>query len=255
MKPVGRYKHRKQFLIYRVVIIRKGFQTMEKRVFTLVELLIVIGIIIILSGILLPTLIGAGKKADQAKARAEIATLLNAIKQFESTYGVLPLPMTYPGSPDEYDIAPDADIQHNRNDTYTDLILILQGEDPVHNSFGPSNANPNTRRIRFLDVVRNTPGEYRDPWDHDYHVVFDRDYDGQISPPTSAPSPWRRIIPAGYNTSTNNVIYFSPPFYFSVIIWSDGSNARENSVSAIKDNVYSFPVQWSSASRRYEVSR
>jgi type II secretory pathway pseudopilin PulG len=65
---------------------------MKKKNFTLVELLVVIGIITILAGLLLGALIRAPKKAEQAKIMAEVTTLTNAIRQFESTYGVLPFP-------------------------------------------------------------------------------------------------------------------------------------------------------------------
>jgi prepilin-type N-terminal cleavage/methylation domain-containing protein len=218
---------------------------MKQRGFTLVELLIVIGIIIILSGVLLPVLIGAGKKADQTKAKAEITTLVNAIKQFESTYGVLPVPSSYT----EGDVI--------SVDAYEDLILMLQGEDIANSSWGTTPApsseviNPNSRRVRFLDIIGNTPGEYLDPWDQNYKVVFDENYDGRI---TAAD-----IIPSGYGVNppgaSDELLYFPSPLYFSVAIWSDGPNTDESSAAAIKDNVYSFPVQWSKSDNRYEISR
>ena len=60
---------------------------MKKSHFTLVELLVVIGIIAVLAGILLPAVSGSLQKADQTKAKAQITTLVKAIKQFEAKYG------------------------------------------------------------------------------------------------------------------------------------------------------------------------
>ncbi|MBR5840130.1 MAG: type II secretion system protein, partial [Victivallales bacterium] len=59
----------------------------RRRNFTLVELLVVIGIIAILAGMLMAGIMYAPAKAQKAKAQAEITTLLNAIKQYESAYG------------------------------------------------------------------------------------------------------------------------------------------------------------------------
>ena len=64
----------------------------RRRNFTLVELLVVIGIIAVLAGMLMAGMMYAPAKAQKAKAQAEITTLLNAIKQYESAYGVLPIP-------------------------------------------------------------------------------------------------------------------------------------------------------------------
>ena len=63
----------------------------RRRNFTLVELLVVIGIIAILAGMLMAGIMYAPAKAQKAKAQAEITTLMNAMKQFESAYGVLPM--------------------------------------------------------------------------------------------------------------------------------------------------------------------
>ena len=208
--------------------------------FTLVELLIVIGIIAILAGILLPVISGAAKRADMTKAKAEITTLVNAIKQFESTYGHLPLPTGY-----------DAIAKLN-DDQYEDLIRILQGEDPVNGSFGSSTPppNPNTRRTRFLDVVGNTRGRFQDPWGSNYFIYMDHDYDGKID--ANAITNNTDKIVRGYSSTT---LYFDMDLYYSIIIWSQGANTSDGSVSAIlNDNVYSFPVIWDRDSDSYKIS-
>ena len=65
---------------------------MKRNYFTLTELLVSIVIIVILAAILVPTVSSAIRKAEVAKAKTGITTLVNAIKQYESTYHKLPLP-------------------------------------------------------------------------------------------------------------------------------------------------------------------
>jgi len=196
---------------------------MKKRVFTLVELLIVIGIIIILSGVLLPVLVGAGKKADQTKAKAEITTLVNAIKHFESTYGVLPIP---DGAGEVLTPA-----------EYTQLILILQAEntadDAAATALTAANTNKNSRKVKFLDIVGNRRGVYVDPWDRFYNVLLDHDYNGEIT-----------TIPAGVSIAP------STPLRYSIVVWStgpDGASAPTANDKSNRDNVYSFSTSWSKA--------
>lgn len=205
---------------------------MKQRGFTLVELLIVIGIIIILSGVLLPVLIGAGKKADQTKAKAEITTLVNAIKQFESTYGVLPVP-------------DGAVVEELTAAQYTQLILILQGEDTADDASSTAltaaNDTKNSRKVKFLDVVGNKRGVYLDPWDNNYVVLLDIDYDGEIA-----------TIPNGVSAAS---------LRYSVVIWSKGPDGRVETDDTPpvpkrnRDNVYSFNTTWDPAASLHNIER
>jgi general secretion pathway protein G len=63
---------------------------MNRKGFTIIELLAVIAVILILAG-LLTAVIGLAKdKAQRTKAQAEIASLSLAVKTYESDYGTWP---------------------------------------------------------------------------------------------------------------------------------------------------------------------
>jgi len=70
--------------------------------FTLIEMLIVIVVIAILALIVIPRLLGAGRKAKEATLRGDLHQLRNAIQQFEADCGDYPLEishlMTVPGA-------------------------------------------------------------------------------------------------------------------------------------------------------------
>ena len=220
---------------------------MKQRGFTLVELLIVIGIIIILSGILLPVLIGAGKKADQTKAKAEITTLVNAIKQFESTYGVLPVPTDWKSGNTK-------DNEKLDEDAFRWLIKVLQAQDLTateESNYGALKV-VNSRKQKFLDVVGNDPGAYLDPWDEPYIVFLDSDYDGIIRRKTANDADEEFIegvsgLPKKNFPGVGNRDYVN----FSIVVWSAGPDtqfAYPPSDKSNRDNVYSFSTSWSKAS-------
>jgi len=59
--------------------------------FTLIEMLIVIVVIAILALIVIPRLLGAGRKAKEATLKGDLHQLRNAIQQFEADCGDYPL--------------------------------------------------------------------------------------------------------------------------------------------------------------------
>ena len=63
---------------------------MNKRPFTLIEILITIGIILILTGLLVGGVKMATAKASQAKTNAAMETLADALEQYRSLHGFYP---------------------------------------------------------------------------------------------------------------------------------------------------------------------
>ncbi|MGN0867557.1 MAG: type II secretion system protein [Oligosphaeraceae bacterium] len=193
---------------------------MQRHSFTLTELLMAIGIIVILASIAVPTTISAIKKAEVAKAQAEMTTLVEALKNYESTYGVLPLKLLG-ATPSDGKIS-------GTSGTYTayeTLIRILQGENLTVNGKAM-----NKRKVVFLEG--KDEGVLTDPWGNDYIVLLDGDGDGKLDPSsTDEPKgldgkPWRKDI----------------------IIWSPGPSGDEDEVT---DNVFSFPVLWDKGEQKW----
>ena len=206
---------------------------MKKRNFTLVELLTVIAVIAVLAGMIVPAVNGAIKKGEMTKAKAEATTLANAIKQYESTYGVLPIPKNMKS--DDEAILDDSD---KGKAAYTWLINLLQGKSFSDDTHGNS-GNYNRRGIKFLDVVGNTEGVYQDPWDQNYFVVMDADYDGKMT------------------NSSAKVPVDATTLHYSVVVWSIGPDG-ESATSADKknkDNVYSINTTWDAPNKKVKISK
>ena len=134
--------------------------------FTLVELLVVIGIIALLAAILLPAMNAAFTKAEKSQAQVEVRSIAAAIQAYNNEYGKMPAL---------------ANNQHGVSDiTYeTDksqqVIEILQAV----------NTNLNPRKIAFLDAPQGSSTNFVDPWseggDGQYVIVLDNNYDNQVS--------------------------------------------------------------------------
>lgn len=155
---------------------------MKKHTFTLVELLVVIMIIGVLAGLILPAIQKGRVKAEVVDCKQRMNALATAIKQYESTYGYMPLAIGKATS--------------SSSDVYgaETLIDYLTGTNP--------------RGIRFLEPTASG-GAYQDPWEGDFYFAWDLEtgnaYDGQI--------------PEANVTGVNNG---GNPINASFIIWSQG---------------------------------
>jgi len=191
--------------------------------FTLIELLVVIGIIAVLAGILLPTLNTVMLKTKITKARTEIKALEIAIKQYESTYGFLPVA----ASATEGTVTADGDIVLSA-DGYNRMIADLTCTNLP--SASPVRAG-NARGMRFLEI--KNPGEYQDPWEHSFCVVIDTGYNGQIL---------KTAIPGLSDTPAGSSVYSS------CVVLSLGPDGDKNDGSPSevvnKDNIYPFETDW-----------
>lgn len=151
--------------------------------FTLIEMLVVIGIIAILAGILLPALGNAKKKAKIKQAEVDIANLANAIAHYETEYSRLPSP----GAPGEDQTFGDVTIGAKADNS--DIIRIIRDipegvneghkKNPQRNNYLDSPKEVNSTPASPLHGIGNTDRVYRDPWGMPYIISLDLDYDKQ----------------------------------------------------------------------------
>lgn len=211
---------------------------MKKHDFTLVELLMAIGIIVILAAISIPTALSAIKKAETAKAQAEMTALVTALKNYESTYGFLPFHFKKSSNTSP---ATDGEVQPG---DYTDFIRVLQGE-----NLEIKGKKMNPRKLAFLEIQGNTKGEYEDPWGNDYTVIIDGDGDGKI---IQELDDWKYYQLKVEKDSDNKYA-----LYQSILIISKGPDGEmgDDKASLARDNVLSIPVIWDKSEETWVISR
>lgn len=207
---------------------------MKRHDFTLVELLMAIGIIVILAAISIPTALSAIKKAETAKAQAEMTALVTALKNYESTYGFLPFHFRKSSNTSP---ATDGEVQPG---DYSDFIKVLQGE-----NLDIKGRKMNPRKLAFLEIQGNTKGEYEDPWGNDYTVVIDGDGDGKI---IQELDDWKYYQLKVEKDSDNKYA-----LYQSILIISKGPD--DDKASLARDNVLSIPVIWDKSEETWVISR
>jgi len=170
----------------------------RKQSFTLVELLVVIAIIAILAGLLLPAILLGKQKGRVAQAKADMKSIITAMKAVEGTYQQMVKAGGYMPTVGADDFTGCITLGKssitNSEDAYDKYIVELT--DPANGKvFTLTNPlNINRRKIKFLDaksaydpdkeISDNKKYLWRDPWGNPYILIINTDFTGKIPNPT-----------------------------------------------------------------------
>ena len=148
---------------------RREKASKQRQEFTLIELLVVISIIATLVALLFPAMAGAQKMVKKVKAKTLMNGIVIAVKQYKTTYGLMP---SWPGFQDTDDVKLD--------DNEYDVLVQILAKRNIGSSTDSDLAN--RRNIQLLDPPSSFESKgYLDPWDNRFVVLMDRDYDKKIT--------------------------------------------------------------------------
>lgn len=159
---------------------------MKRRSYTLIEILMVVGIIAILVGLAIPVLNSARSSARLNKASAECNAIALAIKNFEAEYGQMPNPAAASDgasaptatfnnlyAPTDNELKQESDV--GTTSAYYKLFTMLTMYDPSnHTQKITSGYKNNVKKMVFLDPPPSyAEGKtYLDPWGKPYTILY-----------------------------------------------------------------------------------
>lgn len=161
---------------------------MKRRSYTLVEILMVVGIIAILVGLAIPVLNSARSSARLNKASAECNAIALAIKNFEAEYGQMPDPTetsedgktSVPTAifdnlyaPTDNELKQESDVG-NTSPYYTLFTMLTMYDPSDHTQKITSGYKNNVKKMVFLDPPPSyAEGKtYLDPWGKPYTILY-----------------------------------------------------------------------------------
>jgi prepilin-type N-terminal cleavage/methylation domain-containing protein len=154
-----------------------------RQAFTLIELLVVITIVVILMGLLFPAFRGVQDQAKKTQAKNDLTQIVTAVNAFYTEYG-------------RYPTTNASDVTFSTSPTNDQLFDVLRNNVSGSNAATVTSLNP--RQIVFISPpdakdptnprggIKNSTGEYFDPWGKPYIVRIDADYDNQVDNPYTA---------------------------------------------------------------------
>jgi prepilin-type N-terminal cleavage/methylation domain-containing protein len=136
--------------------------------FTLIELLVVIAIIGLLMALLFPAISKAIDTGNRNKARGEAMQIASAIDMFWNDEQRLPVA----DNRQRLTEAQENDATYFTEAVSKEIIQVLIGE----------NSTINPRGKVYLPIsTKDVDGTYLDPWESQYYIKLDRDYNHKIS--------------------------------------------------------------------------
>lgn len=146
--------------------------------FTMLELMVVIGIAVVLAGLLFPAIQSILERAKKVQAKNDLIQIVTAVNAFYTEYGRYPLVGNVTTPDTTYGTG------SNQNDAIFDELRA-------------KTFSLNTRQIQFIsppeDATQTNPSgkigsdnQFHDPWGNAYVIRVDADYDNQVANPYAA---------------------------------------------------------------------